>query len=70
MTLDQLKAQREALRAARFSGLLTVKAVDKWVTYKSDAEMQAALEDLEREIAKIEGRRRARRVRVYAAKGL
>ena len=51
MTLDQLKAQREALQAARFNGVLTVKAGDKWVTYKSDAELQSALGDLEREIA-------------------
>jgi hypothetical protein len=51
MTLEQLKAQREALQAARFNGVLTVKAGDKWVTYKSDAELQSALHDLEREIA-------------------
>jgi hypothetical protein len=36
-----------------------VKAGDKWVTYKSDAELQSALNDLEREIAKAEGRPRA-----------
>ena len=53
MTLDQLKAQREALQSARFNGVLTVKAGDKWVTYKSDAELQAALSDLEREIAPL-----------------
>ena len=29
MTLEQLKAQREALQAARFNGVLTVKADDK-----------------------------------------
>ncbi|TSE28127.1 hypothetical protein Tther_02327 [Tepidimonas thermarum] len=70
MTLEQLKAQYEALRAARFNGVLTVKAGDKWLTYKSDAELQAALQDLEREIANAEGRRPARRIRVYASKGL
>lgn len=70
MTLDQLKAQREALQAARFNGVLTIKAGDKWVTYKSDAELQAALHDLEREIARQEGRPRARRIRTYAGKGL
>ncbi|MCK2097712.1 phage head-tail joining protein [Thauera aromatica] len=43
MTLEQLKAQREALQAACFNGVLTVKAGDKWVTYKSDAELQSAL---------------------------
>ena len=49
MTLEQLKAQREALQAARFNGVLTVKAGDKWVTYKSDAELQSALGDLDRD---------------------
>ena len=70
MTIEQLKAQLDALRAARYSGMLTVKAGDKWLTYKSDAEMQAAIHDLEREIANAEGRRSARRIRVYTSKGL
>ena len=46
MTLEQLKAQREALQAARFNGVLTVKAGDKTVTYKSNVEIRAALSDL------------------------
>ena len=56
MTLEQLKAQQEALQAARFNGVLTVKAGDKTVTYKSNVEIQAALSDLEREIARLQGR--------------
>jgi hypothetical protein len=70
MTLDQLKAQREALQAARFNGVLTVKAGDKTVTYKSNIEIQAALSDLEREIARLQGRPRARRIRTVCGKGL
>ena len=70
MTLDQLKAQREALQAARFNGVLTVKAGDKTVTYKSNVEIQAALSDLEREIARLQGRPRARRIRTVCGKGL
>lgn len=70
MTLEQLKAQREALQAARFSGVLTVKAGDKTVTYKSNVEIQAALSDLEREIARLQGRPRARRIRTVCGKGL
>ena len=70
MTIEELKAQLDALRAARYSGMLTVKAGDKWLTYKSDAEMQAAIHDLEREIANAEGRRSARRIRVYTSKEL
>ena len=70
MTLEQLKAQQEALQAARFNGVLTVKAGDKTVTYKSNVEIQAALSDLEREIARLQGRPRARRVRTVCGKGL
>ncbi len=70
MTLEQLKAQREALQAARFNGVLTVKAGDKTVTYKSNVEIQAALSDLEREIARLQGRPRARRIRTVCGKGL
>ena len=70
MTLEQLKAQREALQAARFNGVLTVKAGDKTLTYKSNTEIQAALSDLEREIARLQGRPRARRIRTVCGKGL
>ena len=70
MTLEQLKAQREALQAARFNGVLTVKAGDKIVTYNSNTEIQAALSDLEREIARLQGRPRARRIRTVCGKGL
>lgn len=70
MTLEQLKTQREALQAARFNGVLTVKAGDKTVTYKSNIEIQAALSDLEREIARLQGRPRARRIRTVCGKGL
>ena len=70
MTLEQLKTQREALQAARFNGVLTVKAGDKTVTYKSNVEIQAALSDLECEIARLQGRPRARRIRTVCGKGL
>lgn len=70
MTLEQLKSQREALQTARFNGVLTIKAGDKLVTYKSDAELQAALADMDREIARQEGRPRARSIRTVCAKGL
>jgi len=70
MTLEQLKTQREALQAARFNGVLTVRAGDKLVTYKSDADLRAAMGDLEQEIAKAEGRVRARSIRTYCSKEL
>lgn len=70
MTLEQLRAQRDALRTARYQGVLIVRAGDKWVNYKSDKEMASALAALEREIAALEGRKRRRTLHTYAQKGL
>ena len=70
MTLEQLKAQHEGLLAARFNGVLSVRAGDKWITYKSDLELQSALSDLDREIARQEGRPRPRSIRTVCGKGL
>ena len=68
--LGQLIAQRGALRMARYQGVLTVRAGDKWVTYRSDKEMRNALNDLNREIAKFQGNPRPKRLYTYAQKGL
>jgi hypothetical protein len=70
MDLEQFKTQRDALMTARFQGVLTVKAGDKQVTYRSDAEMRTALNDLERRIATLEGRSMSRRILTYTDKGL
>lgn len=34
MESEHLIAMRDTLRAARYNGALTVRAGDKWVTYK------------------------------------
>lgn len=70
MELTELKRLRDELLAARFSGALSVKAGEQQVTYRSEAEMRAALADLEAQIARLEGRPSARRARVWCAKGL
>ena len=51
MTLEEMTAQRDALLAARFRGVRTVEIDGRRVTYASDAEMAAAITDLERRIA-------------------
>jgi hypothetical protein len=70
MTPDDLVTQREALLTARYRGVRTVEYDGKRITYATDAEMAAALADLERRIilAKRAGRRR--RVLTAASKGL
>ncbi len=70
MEIEQLIALRDSLRVARYNGALTVRAGDKWVTYKSDKEMASALNALEREIAARTGKRGNKRLLTYAEKGL
>lgn len=69
-TIAELKARREALLAQRSSGVARVSYDGKTVEYRSLAEIDRALEALEREIAAAEGRRIVRQVRVTTAKGL
>ena len=69
MTLDDLKARHSALLAARYSGTRLVSYDGKSINYGSDAELAAAIADLERRIASLE--RTSRRVlRPFAVKDL
>ena len=54
MTLDDLKSRHSALLAARYSGTRSVSYDGKTLTYGSDAELAAAIGDIERRIAKAE----------------
>jgi hypothetical protein len=69
-TITELRARREALAAQRSSGVARVSYDGKTVDYRSVAEIDRAIEVLDREIAAAEGRRIVRQVRVTAAKGL
>jgi hypothetical protein len=70
MTLEEMTAQRDALLAARFRGVRTVEVDGRRITYASDAEMAAAITDLERRIALADAEGRRRRVLTSASKGL
>jgi hypothetical protein len=70
MTPDDLIARRDALLAARFRGVRTVEIDGRRVTYASDAEMAAAITDLERRIAAAQEGGRKRRILTSASKGL
>lgn len=70
MTLDEMTMQRDALLAARFRGVRTVEIDGRRVTYASDAEMAAAITDLERRIAATQEGGRKRRILTSASKGL
>jgi len=70
MTLEEMTAQREALLAARYRGVRTVEYDGKRITYATDAEMAAALADLEKRIAQVETGTPRRRILASASKGL
>jgi hypothetical protein len=70
MTLEELTAQRDALLKARFRGVRTVEYDGKRVTYASDAELAAAIIDVERRIASADDGGRRRRILTSASKGL
>lgn len=70
MTVDELIAQRDALLVSRYRGLRTVETEGRRVTYATDAEMAAAITDLERRIASLSEGGKRRRVLTSASKGL
>ena len=53
MTLDELKLRHSALLGARYSGTRSVSYDGKTVTYGTDAELAAAISDVERRMAKL-----------------
>lgn len=69
-TITELHARHEALSTQRASGVARVSYDGKTVEYRSVAEIDRAIEALDREIAAAEGRRMVRHVRVTATKGL
>ena len=68
--VSDLKVRRSALSEQRSSGVARVSYDGKTVDYRSVAEIDRAIEALDREIATAEGRRIVRHVRVTTAKGL
>ena len=69
-TLTELRTRRETLAVQRSSGVARVSYDGKTVDYRSVAEIDRAIEALDREIAAAEGRRIVRQVRVTTTKGL
>ncbi|WP_084864171.1 phage head-tail joining protein [Salibaculum halophilum] len=68
--VTELRARRDALSAQPSSGVARVSYDGKTVEYRSVAEIDRALEALDREIAAAEGRRIVRQLRVTTTKGL
>ncbi len=66
--LAQLTAWRDALMEARYKGVRTVEYDGKRVTYATDAEMAAAIADLDRRVAAATARVSV--VRIASSKGV
>ena len=69
-TISELRTRREALAVQRSSGVARVSYDGKTVDYRSVAEIDRAIDALDREIATLEGRRVVRQVRILTSKGL
>ena len=69
-TITELRARREVLAAQRASGVARVSYDGKTVDYRSVAEIDRAIEALDRDIAAAEGRRIVRQVHITTSKGL
>jgi len=69
MTIEQMNVKLTALKAARYAGVRSVSYEGRSITYGSDAELKAAISDLESEIANFD-KPRSRMSRTYAGKGL
>jgi len=69
-TIAELRTRREALMASRAGGVARVSYDGKTVEYRSLAEIDRAIEALDREIAAAEGRPIVRHLRVTTSKGL
>lgn len=63
-----LEPMREALLKARFAGVRTVEYEGRRITYATDAEMAAALADIDRRIAAASAPR-VSQVRISSSKG-
>ena len=69
-SIEELKSRRETLSASRATGVARVSYDGRTVDYRSLAEIDRAIEVLDREIAAAEGRPIVRQVRVISIKGL
>ena len=69
-TPADLRARRDALSVQRSSGVARGSYDGKTVEYRSVAEIDRAIDVLDREIAAAEGRRIVRQIRVTTSKGL
>jgi hypothetical protein len=69
-TVAELEAHLEALKAQRDSAVARVSYDGRSVEYRGTAEINAAISELERELAALQGKAPVRQIRIYTSKGL
>jgi hypothetical protein len=70
VTVPELEARLEALRAQRDSVVARVSYDGRSVEYRGTAEIARAIAELERELQALQGGTPVRQIRVYTSKGL
>ncbi|MBC7286007.1 hypothetical protein [Hoeflea sp.] len=70
LSVEELEKLRDNLVRARASGVRVSRYDDKQVTYATDAEMVAAIADLDRQLAKMTQPRRSGAVAFNTSKGI
>jgi hypothetical protein len=71
LTLEEMQALLSALLAMRFGGVRSISYDGRQISYASDAELAAAIQDLERRIAAADTTKSRSRVsRPFASKDL
>ena len=68
-TLIELQNRLEALKAQRASGIARVTYDGKTVRYRGDAEIAAAIRDLQAQIDRLRGKIPVRQLRFKTSKG-
>ena len=70
VTVPDLEARLEALKAQRDSAVARVSYDGRSVEYRGTAEIAGAIGELERELQALQGKARVRQIRTYTSKGL
>jgi hypothetical protein len=69
VTVPELEARLETLKAQRDSALARVSYDGRSVEYRGTGEIARAIAELERELHALEGKAPVRQIRVYTSKG-